>query len=120
MGGKIAQSLLISQNTSDLINSVITLATPFDKPVLMLDLETYNYYQKIDKFWMENRSNINLVTNVTNHCKNAPLRPALATEDKKLLDDKLVITIGGGSRDLLVHSGLTDSKFSDLHVMVSF
>lgn len=120
MGGKIAQSLLISPNTSSLINSVITLATPFDKPVLMLDQETYNYYQKIDKFWLENRSNINLVTNVTNHCKNSVLRPVVPEEEKKLLDDKLLITIGGGSRDLLVHSGLTDSKFSDLHVMVRF
>lgn len=33
------------------------------------------------------------------------------------LDDILFITIGGGSRDILVQSGLTTSKFSDVHVM---
>ena len=119
MGGKIAQSLLISPNTSSFINTVITLATPVDKPVLMLDMETYNYYEKIDKFWLENRSNINKVTNTTNFCRNAKLNVAIQEEEKKLLDDKLFITIGGGSRDMMVHSGLTDSKFSDIHVMVS-
>lgn len=33
------------------------------------------------------------------------------------LDDILFITIGGGSRDILVQSGLTTSKFSDVHAM---
>lgn len=33
------------------------------------------------------------------------------------LKDILLITIGGGSRDILVHPGLTTSRYSDIHTM---
>lgn len=37
--------------------------------------------------------------------------------DSNSLKDILLITIGGGSRDLLVHPGLTSSQYSDIHTM---
>ncbi|KAG5671431.1 hypothetical protein PVAND_001627 [Polypedilum vanderplanki] len=117
IGGKLVQKLLTSPDTANLINSVITLASPMDKPVLNWDLYINNFYQSIDNYWMENRQ---IIENSNNNSCGSNCRPSALTtidDQKKLLDDKLLITIGGGSKDLLVHSGLTDSKFSDLHVM---
>lgn len=37
--------------------------------------------------------------------------------DSNSLEDILMITVGGGSRDLLVHPGLTASQYSDIHTM---
>lgn len=91
--------------------------------------------------------NPNLITNLTNTCCNATnfIEYNSTTDDDKstesnvqvgsnvmnrangssdgavakryFLDDILFITIGGGNRDVLVPSGLTYSKFSDVHAM---
>lgn len=37
--------------------------------------------------------------------------------DSNSLKEILMITVGGGSRDLLVHPGLTSSQYSDIHTM---
>lgn len=83
-----------------------------DKPVLALDSEMYFYYQNVNTFWMENRHHIVIPNNQTNNCRN---KNDEFKGNSKKLDDKLLITIGGGSRDLLVSSGLTASKFSNVH-----
>ena len=117
IGGKIAQKLLSSPDTAQLINTVITLASPMDKPVLNWDLHINAFYQSIDDYWMENRQIFKQPSN--NSCGFRRRRVGVNFDESRMLDDKLLITIGGGSKDLLVHSGLTDSKFSDLHVMTT-
>lgn len=125
MGGKIAQALLTNYKTIDLVNSIVMLSTPVDKPVLNIDNYFKMFYQKIDEFWTMNRKEINEVKNTTNTCCMNHIGPAeLATlpaddnDQALLLNQKLLVTIGGGSRDILVHSALTSSKFSDVHAIV--
>jgi GPI inositol-deacylase len=117
IGGKIAQKLLSSPDTAQLINTVITLASPMDKPVLNWDHHIDSFYRSIDEYWMENRQIFELPSN--NSCGLRRHRTGINPDESRMLDDKLLITIGGGSKDLLVHSGLTDSKFSDIHVMTT-
>lgn len=74
-----------------------------DKAVLALDYEMFRYYRDINQYWMENRNFKNIAENTTNNCllKKNPLEK-IKYEDKKKLDDKLMISVGGGRRDLLV------------------
>lgn len=127
MGGKIAQALLTDYNNIDLVNTVIMLSTPVDKPVINIDNYFQVFYQKINNFWTFNRGSLNEVTNTTNTCclkhfEPAEIASSLITDgvndEQYPLNKKLLITIGGGSRDILVHSGLTTSKFSDIHAIV--
>lgn len=113
IGGKLIQKILTSEVTAKLINSAITLATPMDKAVLNLDAHMNQFYESIETYWVENRGITKLMNNSCSGCQQRR-----QIKSKKLqLDDKLLITIGGGRKDLMVHSGLTDSKYSDLHVM---
>lgn len=125
MGGKIAQALLTDFDNIDLVNTVIMLSTPVDKPVINIDNYFEIFYRNINDFWSFNRGSINLVTNTTNTCCLKHIGPTeispLAANDNDEqfpLNKKLLITIGGGSRDILVHSALTMSKFSDIHAIV--
>lgn len=125
--------MLMNRETAKLVNTIIAIASPIDQPVLNIDFFTEAFYRKSNKLWLEHRPpNQNPITNLTNTCCNASnfieLEPSshdektdLSTSDAKryFLDDILFITVGGGSRDLLVHSGLTSSQFSDIHVMSS-
>ena len=105
--------MLSSADTAHLINTVIALASPMDKPVLNLDLYIDSFYQSIDDYWMNNRQ---VMESANKSCEGKQRRVALNREKSRLLDDTLLVTIGGGNRDLMVHPGLTTSKFSDLHV----
>ncbi|XP_037028365.1 GPI inositol-deacylase [Bradysia coprophila] len=126
MGGKIAQALLTDYKKIDLINTVVMLSTPVDRPVLNLDNYFEIFYRKINAFWTLNRSEMNEVKNTTNTCCINQIGPAELTtvtaddnDDAYPLNKKLLITIGGGSRDILVHSALTRSKFSDVHAIAT-
>lgn len=114
IGGKLIQKLLTAPETSKLINTVITLASPMDKPVLNWDLDINNFYESIEHYWIENR---HVSEPVNNSCSGCRKKRKISSKNQKPLDDKLLITIGGGRKDLMVHSGLTDSKYSDLHAM---
>lgn len=143
-GGKVAQSVLMNRETAKRVNTVIAIAAPIDKPVVNIDFYMEAFYRKSNKLWLEHRPpNPNLITNLTNTCCNATnfieynatlagenesnVQVNLATQPKSndnnatakryFLDDILFITIGGGSRDILVQSGLTTSQFSDVHAM---
>lgn len=124
---------MMEPNISAVVNTVIMLSVPLDRPVLNMDLAIDKYYRKIHQYWSMNRSPAAAVTNETNSCcaHRRPLtemaatatanykrkeRPAAAV---KLLEDVLLLSIGGGSRDVLVHSDLSASVFSDMHAMVS-
>lgn len=115
IGGIIAQKLLSNPDTAQLISTVITLATPM-RPVLNLDNNIDTFYQSINDYWNQNRQ----AREPSNHsCGLREGRQAYNKKESRILDDHLFITIGGGNKDLLVQSGLTDSKFSDLHMMTT-
>lgn len=124
----MAQSVLMNRETAKRVNTVITLASPIDKPVLNIDFYMEAFYRKTNKLWLEHRPpNPNLITNLTNTCCNASNfidvgttgldQPTQSDSKRYFLDDILFITVGGGNRDVLVHSGLTTSQFSDVHTM---
>lgn len=127
----MAQSVLTNREIATRVNTIITLASPIDKPVLNIDFYTESFYRKSNKLWLEHRlPNRNPITNLTNTCCNATntvdevdasdtkMDAFIDVNDKRyFLKDILLITIGGGSRDILVHSGYTTSQFSDIHTM---
>lgn len=127
----MAQSVLMNRETAKRVNTVIAIAAPIDKPVINIDFYMEAFYRKSNKLWLEHRPpNPNLITNLTNTCCNASnfieydvnTTVDINGNDSNIakryfLDDILFITIGGGSRDVLVQSGLTASQFSDVHVM---
>ena len=106
IGGKIAQALLLRPEIAGAINTIITIASPMDRPAINLDMQIHKFYRKTDEMWQLNRSNRSQVANVK-------------IPESKAWDDKLLITIGGGSRDIQVHSGLTSSRFGDIHVQAT-
>lgn len=124
MGGKIAQALLTDFNYVDLVNSLIMLSTPVDKPVINIDNYFEAFYRNINDFWLLNRATVNVIKNTTNTCclnhvGATEVSPSISDNDDEFpLSKKLLITIGGGSRDILVHPALTTSKFSDVHAIV--
>jgi hypothetical protein len=59
------------------VNTVLTLATPHSSPVVMLDPYMASYYHKVNSFWEVGDP------------------------------ERLLVSVGGGHRDLLVRSGLT-------------
>lgn len=135
----MAQSVLMNRETAKRVNTVIAIASPIDKPVINIDFYMEAFYRKSNKLWLEHRPpNPNLITNLTNTCCNAsnfieyhvnadlnvqvdvPNRSNASENSfskRFFLDDILFITIGGGSRDILVQSGMTSSQFSDVHTM---
>lgn len=116
IGGKLAQKLLTNPKTAEMVGAVITLASPMDKPVVSWDVHIKEFYKTIDAYWSENRT---IEKPKNNSCGLKVRKANEQNSSNKILDDILLITIGGGNKDLLVHSGLTNSKFSDLHVMSS-
>lgn len=101
IGGKIGQALLTHPEVAGAINSIICLASPMDRPAINLDMHIHKFYRNVDEKWELNRSN------------------GTVAEESKAWDDKLLVTIGGGSRDIQVHSGLTSSRFSDVHAQTT-
>lgn len=114
-----------------MINTLIAIATPMDEPVLNIDYFLDSFYRKANTFWQQHRlSNDTLITNHTNTCcnasnhvssieTNASTRLNGKASDMYFLENILLVTIGGGSRDFVVRSALTTSRFSDVHVMAS-
>lgn len=126
----------MNKENAKLINTLIAIATPMDEPVLNIDYYLDSFYRKSNEFWQQHRQSnaTSLITNLTNTCCNASNyassivtglptadRAPIKTKDSAMhfLEDILLITIGGGSRDLLVRSALTSSRFSDVHTMAS-
>lgn len=119
MGGKIAQSLMANEAISKKINTIISVSGPLDRPVINFDYSMEAFYRKTDQYLLENRSTIE-ATNETNLCRSVHSNFIPTTlNESHTLNEKLFISVGGGNRDILVHSGLTHSKFSDLHVLTT-
>lgn len=126
----------MSNETASRVRTVIAIAAPIDKPVVNIDFYMEAFYRKTNQFWLEHRpANANPVSNLTNMCclasnhiitygNKSTIQSNLTNlnanlEKKYFLKEILLITIGGGSRDVLVRSGLTHSQFSDVHSMSS-
>uniref|UniRef100_A0A182RLM9 GPI inositol-deacylase n=1 Tax=Anopheles funestus TaxID=62324 RepID=A0A182RLM9_ANOFN len=102
VGGKLAQAVVTQRNIGRHVAGIVTLSAPVDKPVALLDHYHHSFYDRIEQAWKTDRS-------VAMEPKTSPL--------KLSLDGILFITIGGGIRDIIVHDGLTSSRYADLHAM---
>ncbi|KAB0381410.1 hypothetical protein FD755_009194 [Muntiacus reevesi] len=80
MGGLVARALLTLKNfKQDLINLLVTQATPHVAPVMPLDRFITDFYMTVNNYWILNARQINLTT----------------------------LSVAGGFRDYQVRSGLT-------------
>ncbi|XP_017137170.1 GPI inositol-deacylase [Drosophila miranda] len=123
MGGKLAHSVLTDLSIGQHINTIISISTPLDRPVLNLDAELDAFYAQTDSALSRTRT-VTLPTTRTNVCnslhQNPPSVQNMALKETSAnLDNVLLISTAGGNRDLLVRPGLTASKFNDLHAMTS-
>ncbi|KAH8387578.1 hypothetical protein KR093_008060 [Drosophila rubida] len=123
MGGKLAQSVLTDAQISQHINAIISISTPLDQPVLNLDAHLSQFYMDTHTQLSRTRTASN-PTNGTNVCQS--LHQRQLSEERMAsqhlspkLDNVLLLSTGGGNRDLLVNAGLTSSQFNDLHAMTS-
>ncbi|XP_050081396.1 GPI inositol-deacylase [Anopheles maculipalpis] len=107
VGGKLAQAVVAhgtgTRGSIDRhVAGIVTLSAPVDKPVALLDHYHHNFYDRIEQAWRANRS----------------VTGGFESSSRKLsLDGILFLTIGGGIRDIIVHDGLTSSRYADLHAM---
>uniref|UniRef100_A0A6B2ED42 GPI inositol-deacylase n=1 Tax=Phlebotomus kandelakii TaxID=1109342 RepID=A0A6B2ED42_9DIPT len=118
MGGTIAYALLRNSEIAPLVGTIIALSAPLDKPVINFDVYINAFYRSIGEKFRESRR-MRLIGNRTNTCSQERVKENPNKFPPKSLDDKLLISIGGGSRDIIVHPGLTDSVFGDVHAMSS-
>jgi hypothetical protein len=97
-GGMVAKGLFQDPSfDKNLVRVIITLATSHTRPVLALDSFLAKYYDSVNAYWRTNRraggeGNLSHVT---------------------------FASIGGGHRDILVRSGLTQMEEADVNVVVS-
>ncbi|KAH8281325.1 hypothetical protein KR018_009619 [Drosophila ironensis] len=123
MGGKLAQSVLTDPELGQHINTVLSIAAPLDEPVLNLDAQLEAFYVETDEVLARLRT-ATVPTSTTNVCESLHQRPPsvqrmASQESSARLDNVLMISTGGGNRDLLVRPGRTGSRFNDLHAMTS-
>lgn len=116
MGGKIAQAVATSPGMAPLINSIVAISSPMDVPVLAMDHYLQNFYNSVNSQWKQNRT----------VCSSPGKAARLKVEDdycltpekgSRPLDHILLVTVGGGIRDTMVHDSLTNSIFGDVHAM---
>ncbi|XP_062536617.1 GPI inositol-deacylase isoform X2 [Armigeres subalbatus] len=116
MGGKIAQAVAASPGMGPLINSIVAISSPMDAPVISLDHYLQNFYNTVNNQWKQNRT----------VCTTPDRAARLKVEDdyclttgkaSRQLDHILLVTVGGGIRDTMVHDSFTNSLFSDVHSM---
>lgn len=121
MGGKLAQSVLTDAEIGQHINAIISISTPLDQPVLNLDSHLSQFYMETHELLSRTRTATQPSTK-TNVCESLHQKPpseqTMASQVLSAkLDNVLLISTGGGNRDLLVQPGLTTSQFNDLHAM---
>lgn len=88
MGGFVVRNVFLQPNFDpNIVRTVITVGTPHQFPVLILDDQLYRQYELVNQFWQAEW-----------HYKLRHLN---------------MISIGGGERDFLVWDGYTDISFID-------
>lgn len=120
MGAVVSQAVLRDQEFSEFINTIVSVSSPISKPILILDEKIDSFYKSINKNISIARSPLKLNKNSNFYCTTwSRLLLSNHTNYKdQNLKNVLIITIGGGNRDVLVPPGFTISKFSDIHAMV--
>ncbi|XP_013103722.2 GPI inositol-deacylase [Stomoxys calcitrans] len=118
MGGKVAESALQDPEISKYINTVLYISTPIDKPVVYFDSKLDKFYATSTNY-LYNKHASHIPNRETNVCTNFQDKIPHRTNESMILDNVLMISMGGGNRDLLVRDGLTISQFSDIHAMTS-
>lgn len=88
----VALKVLTNPEDAKNVDLIITLSTPHLRPAVVLDWQVLKFYQEVDKVW---------------------------NPRKDYLLNKTVITIGSGYNDILVNTHLTQSSYTNLHVVVS-
>ncbi|XP_054729003.1 GPI inositol-deacylase isoform X2 [Anastrepha obliqua] len=119
MGAVVAYAVLRDVEISKYINTIISLSAPIKKPLIIVDKKIDEFYKNITDYMSNARSSFKPNEN-TNFCSTTSSRNLLNHHfdyTDSILKNVLLISIGGGNRDLLVQPGLTISTFSDLHSM---
>lgn len=112
-GGLISQNVLSIDKNSQKVNTIITLATPNKNPIATLDQLIPKFYAETFRYWESNLKN-----DYPNNKVGSKIY-SKENSNNNSLSNILFITIGGGSRDILVPSGLTSSKFGHINTLVS-
>eukprot|EP00794_Sanderia_malayensis_P015092 gene15092-16648_t len=90
MGGIVARGLFTLPNFDpEIVSTLIILAAPNTRPVLMVDSQMKDYYLKVNQFWSS---------------------PAQRNQSTSALKHLVVASIGGGNRDFQVRSDLTSMQ----------
>lgn len=96
-GGMVAKGLFLDPNfEKSMVHVIITLVTPHKSPVLALDSFIARYYDSVNAYWRANRR----------------------ADREADLSHVTFASIGGGHRDILVRSGLTQAEEADVNVVV--
>ncbi|XP_067638402.1 GPI inositol-deacylase isoform X3 [Eurosta solidaginis] len=114
MGALVAHGVLRESEASKHINTIIALSSPLQNPVLNLDKKIDAFYREIHNYLSKVRSFFEPKVGL-NFCGTSLTRRNSSQNIDPILNNILLISIGGGNRDLLVPSGLTISRFSDIH-----
>lgn len=118
MGGKVAQAVIQDPAIAKYINTIIFISSPIDKPVVNFDPKINEFYSNTDGYF-HNKRTTHLPNRQTNVCLNYQDKIPHQGNESKILDNILMISMGGGNRDLLVRDGLTTSQYNDIHAMVN-
>jgi glycosylphosphatidylinositol deacylase len=95
----VAKGLFLDPSfDKSLVRVIITLVTPHKSPVLALDSFIAKYYDSVNAYWRANRR----------------------ADREGNLSHVTFASIGGGHRDILVRSGLTQTEEADINVVVSY
>ncbi|KAG6445358.1 hypothetical protein O3G_MSEX003858 [Manduca sexta] len=96
MGGVIAKRLLAWPGTINKTNIAIALAAPLEAPVVNFDFKINDFYMDMDQEWNDN-----------------------VRLKEEVKEDKMLLSFGGGPRDVLVPSGLTTDKDSYINALTT-
>ncbi|XP_073835018.1 GPI inositol-deacylase isoform X2 [Musca autumnalis] len=84
-----------------------------------MDNERGIHMDYFSDMYFTNKRTTYLPNRQTNVCTNFQDRIPQQGNESKILDNILMISMGGGNRDLLVRDGLTTSQYNDIHAMTS-
>ncbi|PRP74622.1 hypothetical protein PROFUN_03544 [Planoprotostelium fungivorum] len=89
MGGLVARSVYNMENyVENSVSTILSLSTPQNNPVVLASRSTFSFYDSINRHWSKYLS--------PEHIKGGPLSQVT------------IVSIGGGFRDILVRSSLSD------------
>ncbi|XP_068084428.1 GPI inositol-deacylase isoform X2 [Anabrus simplex] len=92
MGGMVAKGLFLNPDfDASLVQVIITLATPHRAPVIAIDSLLTRYHTSVNEYWI--------------------------LKKPESLSHITLISIGGGHRDLMVRSGLTQAIEADINIL---